>query len=227
MKETKRTITTRPVYDFDQVTLRDYVGGSELWISQGNSESLSIEAPEDVLTRISTDVMGSKLIIRVKGSLLDKFNDMLSISFSFPRVIYQLVVKELRHLEICGAAFTHVSELRSEELSVRFRGAGEMNIQSLDAISLELFHDGAGMIELQGQVTEQHVNVRGVGSYDGTKLKSENAYVELRGTGRIVIQVSEYLDIRASGLGRVEYYGKPKVRKQISGLGSITHLGDG
>ncbi len=227
MNETKRTITTRPVSNFDQVTLRDYVGGSELWISQGNSESLAVEAQEDILTRISTDVMENKLIIRVKGSLLDKFNDMLSTCFSCPRVIYRLVVKELRHLEICGAALTHVSELRSEELSVRFRGAGEMNIQSLNALSLKLFQDGAGMIELQGQVTEQHVNVRGVGIYDGAKLKSENAYVELMGTGRIIVQVSEYLDIRANGLGSVAYYGKPKVRKQISGLGSITHLGDG
>jgi hypothetical protein len=223
MNETARTMETRFVQDFDQVVLRDHFGGSELRITQGSSESLTIEANRDILPRIHSKVIEGKLILRVGGKWLERFNDMLSTSHSRPRIIYRLMVKELHGLEIFGAALIQASDLKSNVLAIKLRGAAKIHIQSLNVESLKLFSEGAGEIGIEGQANKQYVKVGGVGSYDGGRLKSKNVHIELRGTGRIVVQVEEELHLRVNGLGTIKYYGNPRVMKHDSGLGSIIH----
>lgn len=81
---------------------------------------------------------------------------------------------------------------------------------------------GAGEVTLDsGSNTDLSVSLTGVGSFDGSQYKVENAGVLMPGVGRIKIWASDTLDVKLSGIGDVYYRGDPSVTKAISGFGSV------
>ena len=98
-----------------------------------------------------------------------------------------------------------------------------MNDIEADTLDIEL--PGAGLINLTGKVKNQKVWLKGAGSYDSPKLKSENAVVKLHGVGRARVWAESSLDAQVDGVGSIEYYGNPDVRRKVSGLGNISRVG--
>jgi hypothetical protein len=135
-------------------------------------------------------------------------------------------VKTLTGLEILGAARVNVSDLETDRLALTLGGAGDVKVELLAAEVLEVDLRGAGKIELTGQVAEQRVTIGGAGSYRAPKLESKKASVDLRGAGKATLRVVEDLDVAIHGFGSVEYYGPATIKKNVSGLGSVTHLGN-
>jgi hypothetical protein len=214
---------SREVGNFDRVALSDY---GHLVITQGEEESLTIEAERDVLAKIQTEVREGRLDISIGASWRDKLGHALSTSLTRKGIKYSLSVQKLAGLEILGAARVNVSNLKTDRLGLTSGGAGDVNIESLIAEQLEVDLRDAGTIELTGQVAEQNVSIGGAGLYRAPKLASKRARVTLRGAGRATVWVLEDLDVDIHGLGSVQYYGLATVRKNISGLGSVTHLGN-
>ena len=79
---------------------------------------------------------------------------------------------------------------------------------------------------MKGKVSEQKITLGGAGSYSAPKLESKKAAIQLKGAGNAVVWAVEDLDAAISGIGSVEYYGSPTVKKNISGLGSVNHKGN-
>jgi hypothetical protein len=214
---------TREVSDFDRVSLREF---GELVITQGEEESLTIEARRNILSRIKTEVKASQLIIGSSGSWLDQLGDALASSFRGERIRCNLTVKQLRGLEVSGAGAVRVGKIETDRLALQLRGAGDVNIESLDAEGLTVDLPGAGRISVAGRVAEQTVTISGAGSYDAPKLESQKAKVTLTGLGSATVWAVEGLDATIRGLGGVSYYGTPEVRKEITGAGGVKSLGN-
>ena len=119
-----------------------------------------------------------------------------------------------------------VAKIETDRLALRLRGAGDVNIESLDADRLDVDLPGAGRISVAGRVVEQTVTVSGAGSYDAPKLESQKAKATLNGLGSAIVWAVEELDATIRGLGSESYYGTPSVRQEISGAGSVKGLGD-
>lgn len=214
---------TREVSDFDRVAL---TGFGELVITQGEEESLTIEAHQDILSRIETEVKDGKLIIGISGSWLDWLGDVLTAGFTRKRIRYDLTVKQFTGLEVLGAARVRVANIETDHLALELRGVGDVNIESLDAERLKVDLPGAGKIGVAGRVAEQTVTISGAGSYDAPKLESQQAKVTLKGLGSATVWAVEELDATIRGIGSVSYYGTPKVTKEITGPGSVKSLGN-
>ena len=197
---------TREVSDFDRVAL---TGFGELVITQGEEESLTIEAHQDILSRIETEVKDGKLIIGISGSWLDWLGDVLTAGFTRKRIRYDLTVKQFTGLEVLGAARVKVANIETDRLALELRGAGDVNLESLDAERLKVDLPGAGKIGVAGRVAEQTVTISGAGSYDAA-----------------TVWAVEELDATIRGIGSVSYYGTPKVSKEITGPGSVKSLGN-
>jgi Putative auto-transporter adhesin, head GIN domain len=61
-----------------------------------------------------------------------------------------------------------------------------------------------------------------VGSVDAKNLHAVNAKVNSTAVGNVDLSVTGQLDVKASGVGEVNYYGNPKiVNKQAEGIGKI------
>jgi hypothetical protein len=213
---------TREVSDFDRVAL---AGFGDLVITQGEEESLTIEASPQILGRIKTQVKDGKLTIRFTQSWLDWIGDVLATGFAGMRVRYDLRVKELAALAITGAGRVQATNIKADHLALELRGAGQLSIESLEAEQLKIDLTGAGQIKVAGRVTEQTVKISGAGSYDAPNLESQRAKTTLTGLGSARVWAVEDLDATIRSVGSVSYYGAPKVRRKITGPGSVSSLG--
>ena len=215
---------SRAVSGFDQISLRAQ-HYNELIITQGDQESLTIEAPKDVLKRIETSVSQGRLMISLGGSFQDRVRDAVSTSLTRPTIKYRVTLKRLTRLEIFSMGRFGIGRLQTERLGLVFRGAGEVVIRDLRAQWLEVDFPGAGKMEIGGQVTEQSVTLSGAGEYNSPKLQSQRARLTINGLGSATVWAEEELDVTIRGAGKVSYYGTPRVRQRIAAIGRLTNLG--
>ena len=204
----------REVSGFTEVRLAS-VG--ELSLAQGDRESLTIEAEDNILPRIRTDVEGGALVIRTERGV--------SISPTVT-VRYTLTVRELSGLELSGSGKIKTGTIRSQDFKVRLPGSGDIRIDGLTADSLTAVISGSGSINVPGKVVRQEVRISGSGDYDATNLQSQSGNVRVSGSGDCTLWIENDLAAAISGSGRVDYYGNPKVTQHISGSGKVRNVGD-
>ncbi|NTV64839.1 MAG: DUF2807 domain-containing protein [Oscillochloris sp.] len=180
---------SRPVSDISAVVL-DGVG--TLYITQGDQEALTITADDNLLPLIGAEVRAGTLVLGPKsGTALN----------GVTKLTYQLTVKELRGLEVNGAAEVDAQNLQADQLRVKISGAGDCTAT--------------------GRADQLELTVSGAGSFNGPELASRVATMNISGSGDALVQVSETLDAEISGAGSVRYIGSPKVTQHVSGSGSI------
>lgn len=209
------TTETREVSDFHKVSMSTF---GEVLITQGETESLTVEAPSNFLRYLETYVEDGVLYISMRRGF-----------FGGPanRVIFTLTVKELDGLRLSGAGTMKVLDgLECTNLNINLSGAGSIEIDSLAAESVNANLASAGAIVISGKVDSQSVNLSGVGGYEAGDLESRSTLVNLTGAGGAVVWVTEELDVTVSGVGSVSYYGDPRVTQNVTGLGSVNSKGD-
>ena len=206
-----RVVENREVGGFDRVVLSVHNMMNQIEITQGEQEALTIEAGAEVLPKIRTTLRGRELAIWLDGSLLDKLGFALATSLTRPVVCYQLRVKNLAHLELAGLVQASAAQLRAGTLSLKLKGACEIVVGSLTARQVVAELDGAGRIELSGQVVRQDVTIQGPGLYEALDLRSRTARVSLKGLGRARVWAVDELGVKVRGLGRVEVRGTPAI----------------
>lgn len=204
----------RDVRGFRRVEL---AGSGELSIGQGNTESLSVEADDNILPRIKTDVVGDRLRIGIEHGV--------SIHPTAP-IRYNLVVRDLAGLELSGSGKIIAGTLHCSDLAVDLSGSGSIRLDQLSADNLRAEIDGSGSIEIPGKVTHQDVQISGSGSYHARDLESRSAKVSIDGSGDATIWVHDSLSSDISGSGNVGYYGSPNITKSVSASGRVRSLGD-
>lgn len=226
----------RQVSGFDAV---EFSGVGELIISTGDSESLEIEAEDNLLEKLETTVEGSVLHIRVKPLTAN-------LRPTKP-IIYRLVVKSLNRLTVSGAGKASAGALEADDFSlevsgagdavveslevtntldVELSGAGSLNIGTMSANLLALSISGAGKTTAAGHAERLKLEISGAGSADLSNLEVRTADVNMSGAGSAQLWVEEMLDAQLSGAGDLEYYGAPVTTIENSGTGKVNWLGD-
>lgn len=206
----------RQVSNFHRVNL---TGAGELNITQGDTESLTIETDDNLMSLITTNVSDGTLVIG-----LDTTRGLTGLNPT--RLVYTLNVKNFDSLQISGAGNVKAPAIKSDALTISTSGAGNLNFTGVDSKSLKVTISGAGNIVLAGQVETQEASLTGFGNYDGGNLKSSNTTVTLSGAGSATVWATQTLNARLSGAGGISYYGSPQVTQTISGVGAIKSLGN-
>jgi hypothetical protein len=212
----------REVSNFHRVRMEDF---GLLDITQGEQESLTVEADEEALEVIFTEVRDGRLILRVGRDWLERLRMGLHTSLTRPHIQYHLTVKDLTELVVAGFGRVNIGDLAAEKMAVHLSGAGDVSFKALTGDRLEVKLAGAGRIQAAGKVEKQEVTLSGAGKYAGGKLESQQARVTMTGAGSATVWAVQDLDVILSGMGSVEYIGSPTVKRTVSGLGSITRLG--
>jgi hypothetical protein len=202
----------RSLETFDRVVLH---GLGDLTVSQGEQESLEIEAEDNVLPYIETEVRDGVLEIRYERKTI----------LPTKPVKFHLVMRELRGLDTRGVSNILADGVATDRLQIGISGTGNVNIRDLRAGALAVNVSGAGNCTVDGTAGEQAVTLSGAGSYNGGELASGAATVTITGLGKVTVWAQDSLNVTISGTGGVDYYGSPQVRQQISGLGQVNHLG--
>ena len=183
------TSESRNVSGFNEVELN---GVGNLSIQQTGSESLAIEAEEDVIPKIKTEVVNNRLVIGPKPNTI--------INTSEP-INYNLTVENLD--------------------AVKLSGSGNVDAQDVSTDRLAITLSGSGDVKMAGQADSQNVEISGSGDYQAGELESKEVKVDVTGSGSALVNASDELDAAISGSGSVEYIGDPTVNKDVSGAGEV------
>jgi hypothetical protein len=202
----------RPVSNFDRVSL---TGFGEVFITQGEEESLTVETDDNLMQYVETKVRNGTLIL----GFTDEVKNVRPTELKF-----NLSMKDITGLDLPGAGDITAPSIETDRLDIVLNGAGEINVDSLTTEKLEVHINGAGDIELTGQVVEQGVFLNGVGNYYAAELESQTTTVEVNGAGIATVWATDILDVGIGGAGAVRYHGNPSITFDASGIGKLVKL---
>lgn len=205
---------TRAVSGFDEIALG---GIGAAIITQGETESLVVEAEDNLLPGIRTEIRDGRLAIDFERGF-----------FSGPRptrpIRFYIGVRDLKAIELLGAGSIEIATLRTDRLVVEVNGAGTFALGHLTAADLAITISGAGKVKVGGQVNTQEMSIAGAGEYRAADLETREARLTVDGAGRATVRVSDTLSVRIAGAGSVEYAGNPQVHQQLSGVGRVRQM---
>jgi len=203
---------TREVGSFTEIELSV---AANLYLKQGNEHSLVLEGDEDELEDIETVVRGEKLKIKHKKPFHFGSNKRITI---------YVTLKEMEELSVGGSGRIEAeTRIQADDLELNVSGSGDINIDQLEASSVESEISGSGDIRLAGkkQGNALDCDISGSGELHASGLMVSNAKLNLSGSGGCKVYVMDKLDVSISGSGKVRYKGEPRVNASISGSGRV------
>jgi hypothetical protein len=199
----------RLVEDFTEITLS---GIGNLVIEQGDSESLTIHAEDNLIEYISSEVNGKKLVIGVQPGITLQPSKTIT---------YRLKVKSVEMITLTGSGSIETAGIIGHKLKVNTSGSGQIKINNLDVNGVTTELSGSGGVVIGGDVGTQTVTLSGSGSYKSNELKCGEASVKISGSGSAYVAADHQLKADISGSGSIHYTGNPEVEQNITGSGQI------
>ncbi|HKY79628.1 MAG TPA: DUF2807 domain-containing protein [Anaerolineales bacterium] len=193
---------------------------ADIFIQQGENESVSITADDNLLPQLGTEVISGTLTIdNTERSRGRRVNASETVQIT-------LIVQDMSEITFDSAGSIKIDGLSGGSLAVTLRGAGNITLMNVTLDELEVRIEGAGSMDASGIVGNLVVRIDGLGSLNAADLASQTANMTVNGLGSATIRVEQDLEVRIDGLGSVNYYGSPEVREQVDGLGSVKHIDD-
>jgi Putative auto-transporter adhesin, head GIN domain len=187
----KPTVEVRQLPAFSRIESTDI---TDIEVKVGESQSLSLAADDQQISKIVTEVRGDTLIISMRGEY-DSYKTKSS-----PRAT--ITIPQLKSLSLVGTGNATVTNLQGQDFNLSIVGTGDATIA--------------------GSVDKVLVSLSGTGNAKLDSLKVREANVNVTGTGDAKVNVSGILTAAASGTGDIVYVGSPKiVRKSNTGTGNI------
>lgn len=171
----------------------------ELVLTQGDTESLQIEASAEDLALISTVVRAGTLRIEQANS-----------GFG-PRgpVTYRLSMKRITGLSTSSSGNIQSNSIETDSLRVVISSSGSVILGRLEATSLDVAISSSGSCTIGGTVDRQRVQLSSSGDYRAENLSSRDASIQLSSSGSAEVRVSESLEASISSSGSLRYRGNP------------------
>jgi len=205
----------RPVEPFTQIDL-DGIG--RMQVEYGENTSLRIEAEDNIIQYIESEVVGDTLRIFIKkGTNLNPTEP----------IRYFVTLPQLEKVSLSGVGDITLPEVEIDSFSIHISGAGNIEMEAVSAEELEVEMSGLGSINIGGgQVGTQQVEISGSGTFDAREMQSEDAKINLSGLGSAFVWVTSSLEVEISGAGSVQYRGDPSIQSEITGLGTLKEIGE-
>jgi len=195
-------------------------GSFDVFITQGSTESVKVEAEREDLDKIVTEVKNGVLRIDNKRS-----TGGMSWDWGNRKRVVRVVVRNVNAVNVNGSGDVAFNEgLRTQSLSLMVRGSGDVEGR-IEADNLECGLSGSGDVALSGRADNLNVKVSGSGDFDARKLQTVSAAVKLSGSGDASINASQRVDAKLSGSGDIRYTGTAKqISTSKSGSGDISRM---
>lgn len=202
----------RPIDDIHSFVVQ---GMGTVKLSQNDTESLIIETDENLMPYIKSEVSGHTLKIKI-----DNANQLKPTN----GIVYHLTVKKIKGIELLGAVNVEATMLRADKLAFKVMGASKIDVP-MNVKELYVNASGAATYNLSGTAEDQRVKLSGAGLYNAAKLVSREGDIDVSGSVRATVNVSDTLKIDAQGAAQVEYLGDPKVKLNVSGVAAARRIG--
>ena len=207
---------TRQVSDFTSVSTH---GAMDVEISYGNSNSITVEADENLLPYIETSVDNGRLTIQPKMNANLKSRSKMVVYISMTKINF---------LKLSGSGningkgdFTSDSQT---EMSIS--GSGNINLNFDKFQDLDLSISGSGNLTLKGNdVNTINAKISGSGNIDCSETKSNDVDAKINGSGNVKVYAQNSIDAKIAGSGNVFYKGDAdKISRKVIGSGRVIKM---
>ncbi|WDF54907.1 head GIN domain-containing protein [Mucilaginibacter sp. KACC 22063] len=206
----------RSITGFNGVTLSC---SADVYITQGNTESVRVEAPSNVINRIKTEVKDGVLNIYSKGDWDWNLGDLFG---GHKKIAVYISAKQLNSLTVSGSGDMSFKDgITTNSLRLRVSGSGDMTGR-LQTKDLECTVTGSGDMKLSGRAETSAVRISGSGDFSGRDLVTSITRVHITGSGDATVNANNTVDASVTGSGDIRYTGSAKnVSSSATGSGSV------
>ena len=183
--------------------------GIMVYVTQAKDYAIEVEADENVIDLIGTDISDGKL----------KIHAIKNIGRATKKVYVSLPnITELKSSS--GAHLNSENKIKSNELVVDGSSGANMNlIVDIDEIAIDA-SSGANL-KLEGTAGETNIDASSGGNINAKKLETEYCDADASSGGNLSIHVNKNLKADASSGGNISYLGDPSVKKNKSASGRV------
>lgn len=158
--------------DISGFTEVDASGAITLEIVAQKDFSVEVEADDNLLQFIKTEVSGDTLKVFSKNKLSPK-----------TKIIVKVSMPELHSLDVSGASVANVSNVKIDSLEINASGASKIKIDG-ETVSLESDASGASKIDAEGLKVE-NADINASGASTTTVFVSNELKVDASGASKI------------------------------------------
>jgi Putative auto-transporter adhesin, head GIN domain len=205
IKKVDKTIT-----DFSSIALSS---GLDLEITMGTTESVSVEANDDILKYIIVEKKGSSLVM--------KKEDGINFERSAKVKIY-VTAKQLDALSCSGSSsITCTNTIQADKMDIAISGGGNIDA-TLSCKTLATALSGGSNLKLKGIVADYSLAASGSSEIEGYDMVVTNFTGEMSGSSTANITINGNITVAASGGSTIRYRGAGVISaKSLSGGSEI------
>lgn len=185
--------------------------GIDVYLSQGNSQSLTVEADENLHEYIKTEVRGNVLHVYSDANIREAECEKVYVT-----------IPEIRSVETTSAGdVVGQTPVTSDRLDLSASSAGDIQLE-VHTGELSINISSSGDMTLKGETDKLQADLSSAGDLKAFDLTARNADLEVSSAGDANITVTEKLTARASSAGDIDYKGDPKyIDAHTSSAGGI------
>jgi len=199
----------RALSGFDGVKVSS---GIDVYLSQGDNESVVVEADDNLQEYILTEVKDGKLHV---------YSDNISIRHAEKERVY-VTMKTIKSLKTTSAGdIIGETAIKCDDIELSATSSGDIKIE-LYAKKVDLDISSAGNIKLNGEGESLNADLSSAGDLHAFDFRVKDADVSVSSAGSADVFASDKLVARASSAGDINYKGNPKyVDAHSSSAGGI------
>ena len=207
---------TREVSSFSSLSSQ---GSMDVQIAYGNSNSVVIDADENLLPYIETTVENGKLTIKNKKGINLK---------SSSKIVVHVSMTKINALQLSGSGnidgdgnFTN-----DGKTAISISGSGNIKLNFNSFKDLDLSIAGSGNMNLKNGTTNTiDAKVSGSGNIDCSNVTSNDVDAKISGSGNVKVYPKNSIDAKISGSGNVYYKGNvSNISSKIAGSGKVIKI---
>jgi hypothetical protein len=242
---------TRAVSGFTGI---DASSAFDITVTKGGTESLVIEADDDIMPLVRSEVRNGVLhlyldnhrqirnIKTLKASVVMKNLDKAVLSGASKLTANDLFTPDKFKGDCSGASNLTVN-VNTGELSISASGACKIQLKAnvtgnakfdvsgaskiqgeLRAENVKFDSSGVSSLELTGSANDLKIDVSGTSNIKAGDFSVKTATVESSGTSKITLNVANALNVNSSGASSVEYRGSPAIQANTGGTSKIRKI---
>lgn len=216
LKSTGDIITEeRSVAPFSQIKIEDKIN---LFLKQDSFNSVRVEAGENLLSDIITEVNGSVLEIRNNNrcNWVRSYKPTINVYVTFTDIWHFIYYKGAGTVITEDTVFTDYFQLDD------FEGTGNINFLLHTDISWFNLHTGPADLTVKGVSDVCYLYSAGNGPSDLKYFKTNLAYITSKSTADSYVWVKGEMDVWIDYIGNVYYTGNPtKITYNYTGSGRL------
>lgn len=191
-------------------------GSMDVKIDYGSSNSIIVEADENLLPYIETEVENGNLKIRQKKGFNLKSKNKLIVHASLTK---------LTNIGLSGSGnILGTGDFSNNEKTIiKLSGSGNIGLGVAGISELDVAISGSGNINIKGgQSNIISVAISGSGNLNCSNFATNNVLARVSGSGNIRVNAAKSIDARVSGSGNIYYKGAvTNLSMKASGSGKI------